>query len=133
MDSTSCNDESFTVLNLTRFANLRVLEVGNNSFCFVNEVHLIGLPNLERVVIGENSFTKQKRGCSKLPDHNFYLKNCERLSELKIGLHSFNGYSLIEIENVPSLEVIEIGEMEEGSCNFAYASLELKSEIGEMK
>ena len=66
------------------------------------------------------------------PDNSFYLKNCERLRELKIGHYSFPDYSVIEIENVPSLEVIEMGELEDGS-NFRAASLELKSDSQRMK
>ena len=58
---------------------------------------------------------------------HFYLKNCGRLRELKIGHNSFNEYTVCEIENVPSLEGIEMGELNEGSSNFYYASLELKS------
>ena len=34
---------------------------------------------------------------------------------------------MIEIENVDVLEVIEIGDLNEKSYNFYYASLELKS------
>ena len=131
VESNGCNDESFTVLNLTRFVNLKVFEVGNNSFFYVNEVHLVGLSKLERVVIGENSFTKRKRSYSKQPDRHFYLKNCPQLSELKIGRYSFSDYSVCEIDNVPSLEVIEMGELSERSYSFYYASkLELRSEIG---
>ena len=37
-------------------------------------------------------------------------------------------YSVCEIENVLSLEVIEMGELNGDGCNFKYASLELKSE-----
>ena len=134
VESNGCNDESFTVLNLTRFVNLRVFEVGNNSFFYVNEVHLVGLSKLERVVIGMNSFTKRKRSYGKQPDRHFYLRDCESLRELKIGRYSFSDYSLVEIDNVPSLEVIEMGELNERSYNFYYASkLELKSEIDEMK
>ena len=40
---------------------------------------------------------------------------------------------MCEIENVPSLEVIEVGELNEGSDNFWYASLELKSDSQRMK
>ena len=36
-------------------------------------------------------------------------------------------------ENVPSLEVIEMGDLNERSCNFFYASLELKSDSQRMK
>ena len=128
-----CNDESFTVLNLTRFVNLKVFEVGNVSLSYVNEVHLIGLSKLERVVIGENSFTKKKNDWGYDASRRFYLKDCERVRELKMGRYSFSDYSVIEIENVPSLEVIEMGELNEESNNFYCASLELKSDCDELK
>ena len=134
VDSNACNDESFTVLNLTRFVNLRVFEVGDYSFSYVNEVHMIGLSELERVVIGEKCFTKHKDDYyGNDPSRHFYLKNCERLRELKMGRYSFSDYSVCEIENVPSLEVIEMGELKRNSYNFYYASLELKSDSERMK
>ena len=55
------------------------------------------------------------------------------MRELKIGWYSFSDYSVCEIENVPSLEVIEMGELNEESSNFNYASLELKSDCERMK
>ena len=130
VDSNACNDKCFTALDLSFFSNLKVFKVGDYSFSFVNEVKLIGLNQLERVVIGENSFTKCKNDWprSSNPNRHFYLKNCERVRELKIGRYSFSDYSVCEIENVPSLEVIEIGELDEDSCCFYYASLELKSD-----
>ena len=128
-----CNDRSFTVLNLARFVDLKEFEVGDYSLYYVDEVELIGLNQLERVVIGKNSFTKKKNDYGNDPNRHFYLKNCERLKELKIARYSFSDYSVIEIENVPSLEVIEIGEWNERSCNFWYASLELKSDYERMQ
>ena len=133
VDNTACNDDSFTELNLTRFVNLRVFEVGDYSFSYVEEVHLIGLSKLERVMIGDHSFTLSKWKGRYDPDRHFYLKNCERLRELNIGYCSFSDYTVCEIENVPSLEVIEMGELEEGGLNFYYASLELKSDSQRMK
>ena len=124
----------WSVLDLSVMPNLRLLEVDNCSFAFVNEVTLIGLSKLERVVIGQKSFTKRKNGWpTKAPDRHFYLKNCERLRELKIGYNSFSDYSVCVIENVPSLEVIEMGELNKWSSCFYYASLELKSECERMK
>ena len=109
--------------------------MGNYSFAFVDEVKLIGLNQLERVVIGEKSFTKHKDRYHCIdPYGHFYLKNCERLRELKMGHYSFYNYSVCEIENVPSLEVIEMGELNEESWNFSHASkLELKSNSQRMK
>ena len=116
-------------VDLGRFVSLRVFEVEDECFENVEEVKLIGLSKLERVVIGQKSFTKRKNGWpTKAPDRHFYLKNCERLRELKIGYNSFSDYSVCEIENVPSLEVIEMGDLGGGSNNFEYASLELKSD-----
>ena len=133
VDNTACNDKCLTALVLSFFSNLKVLEVGDCSFAFVEEVKLIGLNQLERVVIGKNSFTKHKNSYGLAPNRHFYLKNCERLRELKMGRWSFSDYSVCEIENVPSLEVIEMGELDNYSWNFCYASLELKSESQRMK
>ena len=130
VDSNTCNDTRFMALDLSSFSNLKVFEVGDYSFVYVNEVKMIGLNQLERVVIGKRCFRKKKE---KNPDRHFYLKNCERVRELKMGCGSFSDYSVCEIENVPSLEVIEMGELNEESFNFDYASLELKSASQRMK
>ncbi len=130
VDSNACNDTRFTALDLSVFSNLKVFEVGDYSCVYVNEVKLIGLNGLERVVIGKRCFRKKKE---KNPDRHFYLKNCERVRELKMGCGSFSDYSVCEIENVPSLEVIEMGELNEESLNFNWASLELKSDSERMK
>ena len=133
VDFCVCNDESCTALDLSSYVSLRVFEVGDDCFEYVNEVKLIGLNRLRSVVIGQNSFTKEKNWYGNDPSRHFYLKNCERLRELKIGYYSFSDYSVCEIENVPSLEVIEMGELDEGSCNFRCASLKLKSDSERMK
>ena len=133
VDNNACNEKCFTALVLSLFSNLKVFEVGDYSFAFVDEVKLIGLNQLERVVIGMNSFTKKKNSWGNDPNRHFYLKNCERLRELKMGCYSFSDYSVCEIENVPSLEVIEMGELNKVSINFHYASLELKSDSERMK
>ena len=130
VDDNACNDVGYTALNVSFFSNLEVFEVGDYSFAFVDEVKLIGLNRLERVIIGKHCF---RRNLEKNPNRHFYLKNCERLRELKIGHHSFSDYSVCEIENVDYLEVIEMGEVNEWSGIFNYASLELKSDYERVK
>ncbi|KAM7453842.1 hypothetical protein BLSTO_05405 [Blastocystis sp. subtype 1] len=134
VENNSCNGPEWAALDLSFMPNLKKLEVGDECFEYVNEVKLIGLSQLDSVVIGDNCFTKEK---SDWPEYNaygrFYLKNCERLRELMIGCYSFSDYSVCEIENLPSLEVIEMGERvywdesSNGSYNFYFASLELKN------
>ena len=132
VDNNACNEKCFTAL-VVSFSNLKVLEVGDYSFSFVEEVKLIGLSKLERVVIGMNCFTKEKYSWGYDPNRHFYLKDCESLRELKIGSYSFSDYSVCEIENVPSLEVIEMGELNEVCFCFCHASLELNSDSERMK
>ena len=128
-----CNCGELSVLDLSRFVNLRELKVGDECFENVNEVKVIGSSQLERVVIGKYCFTKRKCCFGYDPDRHFYVKNCERVRELKIGCYSFSDYSVCEIENVPSLEEIEMGELNEYSYNFWHASLELKGDSERMK
>ena len=132
VDSNACTDKGYTALVLSSFTNLKVFEVGDYSFSFVETVELIGLNQLERVMIGKNSFSKWDRD-EENTNRRFYLKNCPKVKGLRIGCCSFFVYSLCGIESDESLEVIEIGELGEWSNTFKYASLELKSEIDEMK
>ena len=125
-----CNDPEWTVLDLRVLIKLKGLTVGDLCFKHVKEVILVGLKQLETVVIGDDCFTENEY--DQLDDDNpyghFYLKDCERVRELTIGCGSFSGYTVCEIENVDSLEVIEMGDLDEDSCNFYNASLELKSD-----
>ena len=95
--------------------------IGNDCFESVGELKLIGLKKLEKVMIGERCFMRDDVRTSD-PNHQFCLKECDALRELKIGSDSFYDYSVCEIDSLNSLEVIEIG-------GFRYASdFQLKSE-----
>ena len=119
-----CNEANDRI-DLSKYFNLKNVSIGNE--CFENQdvLNLTGLHSLERVMIGEYSFQKSSGNNA---NRKLYVKNCDALKELKIGRFSFSDYSLIEIENVNSLELIEMGEVNDFSYNFLYASLELKSE-----
>ena len=130
-----CKGPEWTVLDLSFMPSLQMFEVGDECFVHVEEVKVIGLHQLERVMIGKKCFTTCYYEWPELfmPYGHFYLKNCERLRELKMGYYSFSLYSVCEMENLPSLEVIEMGDYDEESGNFCHASLELKSESERMK
>ena len=129
VENRCCRDPSFTVLDLTRFTSVRRIVIGHDAFMYVEEVKLIGLSELESVEIGMNSFTQHKNSYGNDPNRHFYLKNCPKLKSLKMGRFSFSDYTVIEIENVNALEVIEMGELNEESNNFYSASLQLSSVI----
>ena len=131
--SNCCNEAEWSVFDVSGLKWLKSIEIGDDCFENVNEVKLIGLNRLESVVTGKNCFTKHKISWGNDPNRHFYLKNCERLRELKIGRDSFSDYSVCEIENVDSLEVIEMGVMNKKNSNFCHASLELKSDYERMQ
>ena len=121
-----CNEENDRI-DLSKYFNLKNVSIGNECFYYQDVLNLTGLHSLERVMIGMNSFIKENYGNNA--NRKLYVKNCDALKELKIGRFSFSDYSVIEIENVNSLELIEIGDMNNWSDNFLFASLELKSEL----
>ena len=121
----ACPFDSVTAFDLSVYPRLKSIVIGDGCFMYVNVFNITGLSELESVEIGMNSFTKKERGND--PNRHFCLKNCPKLKSLKIGSLSFSDYSVIEIENVDALEVIEMGELNEVSWSFVYASLELKS------
>ena len=95
------------------------ITVGNECFENVGELKLIGLSELETLVVGERSFTKNNAGNDD--SLKLCLKNCPKLRDLSIGSGSFSDYNVIEIENT-GLE-----EMNLVQGAFSYASLELRS------
>ena len=123
----SCNGPEWTALNLSFMPKLRLFEVGDNCFEYVDEVKLVALSELERVVMGKNSFTKRKGSYGYDPSRHFDLENCPSLKELKIGRWSFSDYSTCKLDNLPSLEGIEMGEGTLWTYSFYCASLEMKS------
>ena len=116
-------------IDLSKYVNLKNVSIGNECFFHQDVLNLTGLHSLERVMIGEKSFTRNKYSGENDANRKLYVKNCDALKELKIGGYSFSDYSVIEIENVNSLELIELGGTLFWSYNFCYASLELKSEL----
>ena len=112
-----CNDEDITVLDFSQFTGLKKMEIGNGCFENVSELKLIGLGELESVVIGKSSFSSSSGV--------FTLQNCDSLTELTIGHSSFDGYHRIILGGVPVLESVSVGN----KC-FVSSSLELKGENG---
>ena len=123
-DGSCNNDDGVTELDLSRFENLTSLIVGDNCFQYVTTMNVVEMDNLDTIRIGMNSFSSYEEA-----DYVFSVKNCSSLKELIIGPGSFWKWNSTAFENLPSLEVIQIGYMHsyDGS-NFFYASLELKSE-----
>ena len=128
--SNCCNEDEWKVLDVSALKWLKRIEIGDDCFENTERVKLIGLKELETVVIGDRCFTKVKNGkavsSDRDPNRHFYLKNCGKVRELRIGCNSFYEYTVCEIENVDSMEVIDMKESTGWDWSFWSASLKLK-------
>ena len=110
-----CNGEEWKTVDFSLIHNLRELRIGDQCFEQTAGFNLEEMMSLERVVIGKRCV------CGRSDYYGFYLRNCDRIKELKIGTSSicFNKESVIE--NNKRLEVIEFGDFEE-SMHWAFKS-----------
>ena len=124
-----CNDKAWQSLDLSFLPLLRGLSIGKGCFTQTEVVKLVGMKELESVVIEEKSFSKSMYVGN--PNRRFFVKQCPKLRELRIkGYLSFSDYTVCEIENVDALEVIEVGDTEDRCYSFYHASLQLKGGPG---
>ncbi len=106
---------------------MKEIRIDGYSFQSVEEVKVIGLNKLEVVVIGKKCFTKESEWPELHTTGKFYLKDCKKLKKVIIGSYSFREYSICEIQNLPAVEMIVMGTVNDWSESFMSASLELKS------
>ena len=128
-----CNGNEWKAFDFSLLPCLRELQVGNHCFRCVEEVRMVGMSALEKVAIGDVCFTLRENAALVNASNCFLLKDCVRLRELKTGSNSFNDYFVCGIENLPSLEMMEVGDLYESGAIFYHASLELKSDSQRMK
>ena len=103
------NEDGNTSLNITNNRELKRIEIGGGCFGNVREFELDGLSELESVVIGKESFRIRD---GKRRDDSCRIVNCPKLKSIQIGIKSFSDYHSFELNNLPSLQSIDMG----GNC-----------------
>ena len=129
------DDCALTDWDVSWFHNLESIEIGNDSFASELTFKIDGLGRLKTIKIGKNSFTQIKnsdweRGKNKsfVTSKSFYILNCESLESIEIGEYSFSDFAGdFELRNLPKLQKIEIGSIQNSSCNFYCSSLVIQS------
>ena len=116
-------EEEMVHLDFHYVQQLRTLQIGEGSFIDITRVKLIGMKKLESVMIGNESFHVE---VTEEEQSGLFVKDCPLLKEFRIGTNVFDDYDVCVFENLPSLEVLALGDTKERSCNFYDASLELK-------
>ena len=86
-----------------------------------------GLNRLKTIKIGINSFTQNKNSCGDDKSKSFHILNCESLESIEIGEYSFSDFGgEFELKNLPQLQSIHIGTVENESCNFFNSSFVIR-------
>ena len=98
-----CDDYKREVLDLSRFAELEELTIGDGCFNYVSKVSVVGLKKLKSVEIGEKSFQNESA------DSQLMVKNCPALVSLKIGNQSFKGFKRLGLSEMNGLKTVMIG------------------------
>ena len=99
------------------------MEIGSNSFGFVETFIIDGMKNLTTLKIGSYSFTESKYAEDNRVYKSFHVKNCESLLSIEIEDDSFSDYAgEFELVSLPSLRTISIGSNWEIAYNFYHSS-----------
>ena len=118
MTDFSGNTPDFVHLNLSRLSGLEELTIGDNSFRYIREFEVDGLPHLRSLQIGANSFVDQTESAV----HSFRVAHCISLYSIFIDLESFSNYGdVFVLKDLPVLNSFQVG-----SSVMKYASFQMK-------
>ena len=128
ISSNSCNE--LKSLNLNEYRYLKSIEIRNDCFSNVELFNIDGLNELKSLKIGSRSFTMEKNSYGDDCSRSFHILNCIELESIEIGLFSFSDYGGgFELNNLPKLSTIKIGEIGKVSNSFYYSSFMIKGII----
>ena len=99
-----CDDYKREVLDLSRFAELEELTIGDGCFNYVSKVSVVGLKKLKSVEIGEKSFQNESA------DSQLVVSDCPELASLRIGNQSFKEFKRFNLSEVDGLKSVMIGD-----------------------
>ena len=141
--SNGCN--GLIELDLNRFEWLQSIEIGDECFDSVKTFKIEGLNRLKTIKIGKNSFTQVKQAewgkisydeavkrCKQ--SKSFHILNCKSLESIQIGRYSFGNFGgEFELKNLPQLQSIQIGTVENESCNFYHSSFVIRGILNDIE
>lgn len=107
------NELKTTELKLLNLPQLKRVVIGNDCFGNVRLIEMNGLNELVSVVIRKNSFSRCKEWNAlwnnARRDGSCRILNCPKLISIQIGEWSLSDYHSFELHDLPSLQSIELG------------------------
>lgn len=117
--------EKESYLDLSKYKKVATIEIKDHNFSNTDHFDLSGMKELTSLKIGNNCFYIDDR--INRMNRTFTIVDCSELRSIIIGARSFLYYSGgFELNQLPSLELIQIGNKEEDSYSFSYSNLILK-------
>lgn len=98
--SNCCNEEDFTDLSFTQFQLLEEVEIENNCLNQVQRISIQDLPLLNRISIGDQSFSKLS---TNEVSNSLEIRNCSSLKEVSIGKESLRNFKQCTMESTNSI------------------------------
>ena len=112
---------------LSGYPNLKSIEIGNDCFGRVKTFKINRLNRLKTIKIGEKSFIWLFTGNGNGGWTSFHILNCESLESIYIGKYSFRFFAgEFELKNLPQLQSIQIGYINQDSLNFEWNSFVIR-------
>ena len=104
------NGNNAVAFNISNNGVLKSIVIGDYCFGKARVFELDGLSELESVVIGQKSFTTNPNEPWNRNDGSCRIVNCPKLKSIQIKQYwSFTDYHSFELNNLPSLQSIDIG------------------------
>ena len=122
--NSSCN---WSVFDIYLLESLEHLDIKNDCCSSVKSFKVSGLPKLQTMVVGKNSFTLAKNYYKSSDFRTFEVSDCESLTSIEIGEFCFSDCSGdFVLRNLPSLKSLKIGSTNSPSYNFYFFSFVAK-------
>lgn len=130
VEDATCNGP-LSALDLSSFPNVEEFVVGYRCFMLTKMVRIVELRRLKRIFIGAKSFSTRDDSDSSC--QTLIVRDCPLLKEVIISTRCFVYARTCILKNLPSLEVLDIGDMETrfSSMNFLYSPIALQGWVGE--
>ena len=123
------NNALMTSFILTNYNTCKWVSIGDDSLGKVRRFELAELSELQTITIGKRSFTYAKYSdavtSTTKTDGLFRIINCPKLYSIQIGDYSFSDYHSFELNYLPSLQSISIGD----DCFYWVPSISITSFI----
>lgn len=116
--------QSASTFDISKCSRLEQLVIRDGNFKNVALFRIANLPCLSSLTIGDNCFNGKKT--STLP-YSFSVTSCDKLEIIDIGRYSFKDYSKFNLDKLPSLRSLVIGDLYNESSNFVNCSFCISS------